>query len=100
MKFSMLLAAAAISFSVHAEEPDACAPVFEACAQQGFVKDETAPAGKKIWLDCANMIINHKKAVEKVSVGPNSFEAKNCAAYRVARAKFDAEWAKKHKKTN
>lgn len=98
MKFSVLLAAIAISFSVQAEAPDACAPVFEACASQGYVKDDMAPVGKKIWLDCANMIINHKKAVEKVAVDPASFDAKNCRDYREARAKFDADWAKKHKK--
>ncbi len=92
-----LVSALTVPFYVQAEESDACAAVFEACASQGFVKDETAPMGKKIWLDCANMILNHNKAVEKVSVDPNSFEAKNCRNYRVAKAKFDADWVKKHK---
>lgn len=82
----------------HEEENDACAPVFKACAAQGFAKDETAPVGKKIWLNCADLILNQKKAVATVDADPSGWDAKNCRDYRVAKAKFDADWAKKHKK--
>ncbi len=84
--------------SVHAEDYDACKQVFVACAAQGFTKDETAPAGKKIWLNCANPILNEKKAVEKVDIDPKGFDANNCRDYRKAKEKFDVEWAKKHKR--
>jgi hypothetical protein len=84
----------------HAEDADICRPVFEACAVQGFAKDDTSPAGKKIWADCASVILVQKKAVAKVAVDPNGFDAKNCRDYREAKSKFDAEWVKTHKKTN
>jgi hypothetical protein len=99
---SLMLAAVLSVFilplAVQAEDNDACKPVFEACAAQGYAKDETAPAGKKIWLNCANEILNKNKAVEKVDIAPNSFDANNCRDYRVAKDKFDQEWAKKHKR--
>ncbi len=95
----IVLAALAMPFAAHADdENDACKPVFEACAAQGFSKDETAPVGQKIWLNCATVILNQKKSVAKVDMDPNSFEAKNCSAYREAKTKFDADWAKNHKK--
>ena len=87
-----------INAEVHAEENDACAPVFKACAAQGFAKDDAAPTGKKIWLNCADVILNQKKAVATVDVDPKGFDANNCRDYRKAKEKFDADWAKNHPK--
>lgn len=96
--FGLFLAfVAPLSAFAHADY-DFCKPVFEACAAQGYAKDETAPVGKKIWLNCASTIIDHKKAIAKVDMDPQSFEAKNCRDYREAKAKFDAEWDKNHQK--
>jgi hypothetical protein len=93
------LSISALSFSAHADDSnDACKPVFEACAAQGYAKDDTAPVGKKIWLNCANEILNKKKAVAHVDLDPNGFDAKNCRDYRKAKEKFDADWAANHKK--
>jgi hypothetical protein len=79
------------------EDYDFCKTVFAGCSAQGYSKDEVAPAGKKIWLDCANLILSGKK-VAKVDVDPNSFDAKNCRDYRDAKEKFDADWSKKHQR--
>ena len=99
MKKMIALCVLSSSFAgiAHADY-DACKPVFEACAAQGYSKDETAPVGKKIWLNCATTIINGKKAVAKVDMDPQSFDAKNCRDYREAKEKFDADWAAKHPK--
>jgi hypothetical protein len=80
------------------DSDDACKPLFEACAAQGYAKDEISPVGKKIWLNCASPILNQKKAVDKVDIDPTGFDATNCRDYRAARAKFDAHWAATHKK--
>ena len=77
---------------------DPCTPIYEACAAKGFVRDDAAPAGKKIYLDCAAALIDQKKAVPTMDLKPNSWEVENCRNYQVARKKFDAEWMKKHKK--
>jgi len=94
----IIVSALTMPLFAQAEGADICKPVFEACAAQGYSKDETAPAGKKIWLNCANVIINQKKAVAKVDMDPNSFDAKNCHDFREARDQFEADWAKNHKK--
>jgi hypothetical protein len=97
IKLSMLFTLiAAPVLSRAGDENDICAPVFKACAEQGFAKDDTAPAGKKIWLNCADVILNRKKAVQTVDVDPNGFDASNCRDYRKAKDKFDAEWVAKH----
>jgi len=80
------------------DQNDACSPVFKACAAQGFVKDEKAPAGKKIYLNCADIILNQKKAVATVDIDPTGFDANNCRDYRKAKEKFDADWAQNHPK--
>lgn len=90
----------ALPLMAHAQRDlDACKPVFEACAAQGFTKDDTAPAGKKIWANCANVIIAQKKAVPTVAIDPNGADAKYCREYKEAKEKFDAEFARTHKKT-
>jgi hypothetical protein len=96
----LMILAASVSFAhtAFADDYDACKPVFEACAAQGYVKDDTAPVGKKIWLNCAGPILNQKKSVDKVDLDPSGWDAKNCRDYREAKAKFDAAWASKHKK--
>jgi hypothetical protein len=79
-------------------DSDPCTPIYEACAAKGFVQDGAAPAGKKIYMDCAVVLIDQKKAVPTMDLKPNSWEVQNCRNYQVARKKFDAEWTKKHKK--
>ena len=79
-------------------DSDPCTPIYEACAAKGFVKDDAAPAGKKIYSDCAVVLIDQKKTVPTMDLKPNSWEVQNCRNYKVARKKFDAEWMKKHKK--
>ena len=79
-------------------ESDPCTVIYEACVAKGFVRDEAAPAGKKIYSDCAVVLIDQKKAVPTMDLQPNSWEVQNCRSYQVARKKFDAEWAKTHKK--
>ena len=89
----------ALAGSAHADdENDPCVPVFKACAAQGYMKDEKAPAGKKIYLNCADVIMNQKKAVDKVDIDPNGFDANNCRDYRKARTQFTADWVKNHQK--
>jgi hypothetical protein len=95
----LVLTALATPFAAHAGDNDACKPVFEACAAQGYAKDDATAAPMKIWLNCASVILEQKKAVAKVDVDPNGWDATNCRDYRIAKDKFDAEWAKKHKKT-
>jgi hypothetical protein len=77
---------------------DPCTLIYEACAAKGFVRDDAAPAGKKIYLDCAVVLIDQKKAVPMMDLKPNSWEVENCRNYQVARKKFDDEWTKTHKK--
>jgi hypothetical protein len=79
-------------------DSDPCTLVYEACKAKGFVNDDGAPVGKKIYLDCASVLIDQKKAVPEMDFKPNSWEAQNCRNYQVARKKFDAEWTRKHKK--
>lgn len=79
-------------------DSDPCTLIYEACAAKGFVRDDAAPAGKKIYLDCAVVLIDQKKAVATMDLKPNSWEVENCRNYQVARKKFDAEWTKTHKK--
>ena len=79
-------------------DSDPCTPIYEACVAKGFVRDDAAPAGKKIYLDCAVVLIDQKKAVPTMDLKPNSWEVQNCRNYQVARKKFDADWMTKHKK--
>lgn len=95
----VLLCSLAVPFFAQAEDNDPCGPVFKACAAQGFEKDETSPAGKKIWLNCADPIVNGGKKVAKVDMDPKSWDAKNCHDFREARAKFETDWVQNHKKT-
>lgn len=94
-KYFVLLAFVASPLLAQADF-DACDRVFAACAAQGFSKDESAPVGKKIWLNCADLIVNQSKAVPKVSLDPKGAEAKYCRDYREARAKFDKDWETAH----
>jgi hypothetical protein len=100
MKFIQTILVLSVFASSHVafagDEGDICGPVFKACAAQGFAKDDTAPAGKKIWLNCADPILNQKKSVDKVDIDPKGFDASNCRDYRKAKEKFDANWAKNH----
>lgn len=98
MKFSLLIAAIAISYTAKAEIQDPCAPVFMACSAQGFEKDDNAPAGKKIWLDCASQLLINKKSVAKVNIDPKGSDVAYCNKYREAKAKFDADFVKNNKK--
>lgn len=98
--FAALLVVTSFAAPAFAEmnSEDACTPVFAACAAKGYTKDDVAAPGKKIWLNCAEPILEEKKAVADVDVDPASWEANNCRDYRKAKDKFDADWAKKHKK--
>jgi hypothetical protein len=96
---ALTLSLYALPIAAHAgDRNDACGPVFEACAAQGYFKDEKAPVGKKIYLNCASPILNQNKAVDKVDIDPNGFDANNCRDYRKAKDKFDASWAQNHQK--
>ena len=55
-------------------DSDPCTAIYEACAAKGFVQDDAAPAGKKIYLDCAVVLIDQKKAVPTMDLKPNSWE--------------------------
>ena len=79
-------------------DDDPCTPIYEACMAKGFVRDEAAPAGKKIYLDCAVVLIDQKKVVPTMDLKPDSWEVNNCRNYKVAKKKFDADWMTKHKK--
>ena len=95
----IVIAALSLPLFAHAQSGfDACKPVFEACAAQNFKRDDTAPAGKKIWSNCVDVILNKKKPVEKVGLDPNGKDANYCRDYRAAKDKFDLDFAKKHPK--
>ena len=79
-------------------DDDPCTSIYKACAAKGFVRDETAPPGKKIYLDCAVVLIDQKKDVPTMDLKANGWEVNNCRNYTVAKKKFDAEWMTKHKK--
>ena len=98
MKLLIALAAftAALSPALsHAyETPDPCAPVFIACEAAGFSQAKDAPAGKKVWQDCATPLLEGK-AVASVKLDAKA--GPYCKKYKIAKDAFQADWMSKNK---
>jgi hypothetical protein len=88
------LALTTLSAQAQMEHPDACTPVFKACAAQGFMRDEQATPGKKMWGDCAHPIIFENKSVAGVAV--DAKVAAKCKKYKIAKDQFEKDWNQKH----
>jgi len=37
-----------------------CTPILLACEDKGYVEDQVADPGRKIWADCANLILTNQ----------------------------------------
>jgi hypothetical protein len=99
MKFALYSAFIAFALSTlpsfaHADDHDVCGPVFQACEGQGYARDQEAAPGKKIWADCADLIINKKKTVANVTVDPK--DVKKCRKFKKAKAEFEKNWNQKN----
>lgn len=89
------LAAALSPVLGHAyDTPDPCAPVFIACEAAGFSQAKDAPAGKKVWQDCAGPLLEGK-AVASVKLDAKA--GPYCKKYKIAKDAFQADWMGKNK---
>ncbi len=69
--------------------PDPCTPVFQACEAAGFSKDDSAPAGKKIYAQCGGPMMAGKK-IEGVKV--DAKVAARCVRFKADKDKFEKKW--------
>ncbi|MBI2727004.1 MAG: hypothetical protein HYX42_12230 [Polaromonas sp.] len=85
-----LIAAMSPAFAqMYNSAPDPCTPVFAACEAAGYSKDETAPAGKKIFAECGGPLM-HGKKVEGVKV--DAKVAARCTRFKADKDKFEKKW--------
>ena len=73
--------------------PDACSPVFAACEAQGYKKDMEAPAGKKVWADCAGPVMAGKPVAGLKLDGKI---ADRCFKFKTAKTQFEKDWNAKN----
>ena len=88
MKLLTTLAACAALSPIlgHAyDTPDPCAPVFMACEAAGFSQAKDAPAGKKLWQDCASPLLEGK-AVASIKLDAKA--GPYCKKYKMAKDAF------------
>ncbi len=85
----IILAMSPVFAQMYNAAPDPCTPVFAACEAAGYLKDDAAPAGKKIYGDCGGRVMYGKK-VDNLKL--DAKVADRCMRYKADKDKFEKKW--------